>query len=159
MKKNTKIITLVFLSVILISAMIVSAINISASNIDEDDLIKAEIIEMDAEYQTQATAQEANDLTALSIMREHGKTNATELIDDKKADCDLMRVMCSMIQNGDFTDDETIILMRYLYYRVSLLNVPSDTPVLEGEVELEEMILAVLHDESLPDYKKNWDVL
>lgn len=153
MKKSTKKITAVICaSVIVASAAGISMFSINAVNssdsyndvsvVTNDDLGLTEANQI---YDKERGKNNANDLLAYTILRKYKKTDATELIKDKKTDCDLMREICKMIKNDNLPNDEVSVLKNYLDRRVALLNVPNNgSPILDGERELEWEIEDIL---------------
>ena len=153
MKKSTKKITAVICaSVIVVSAAGISMFSINAVNssdsyndvsvVTNDDLGLTEANQI---YDKERGKNNANDLLAYTILRKYKKTDATELIKDKKTDCDLMREICKMIKNDNLPNDEVSVLKNYLDRRVALLNVPNNgSPILDGERELEWEIEDIL---------------
>ena len=132
------------------SLFIANAIN---DNSTEDTAIQEnidvqtdDVIQQQIEYDNKKREErDTNDLLALTILRKYQKTDATEIIDDKQTDLDLMSVICDMIEEGNLPTDEERVLRDYLEQRVSLLNVPTDSPVLEGEIELRERIISIIY--------------
>lgn len=110
-------------------------------DVQTDDVIQQQI-----EYDNKKLEErDTNDLLALTILRKYQKTDATEIIDDKQTDLDLMSVICDMIEEGNLPTDEERVLRDYLERRVSMLDVPTDSPVLEGEIELRERIISIIY--------------
>lgn len=110
-------------------------------DVQTDDVIQQQI-----EYDNKKREErDTNDLLALTILRKYQKTDATEIIDDKQTDLDLMSVICDMIEEGNLPTDEERVLRDYLERRVSMLDVPTDSPVLEGEIELRERIISIIY--------------
>lgn len=156
MKKTKKITLIVVLAGVLTLSIcagvfIVNAVGTSkdtsattATTTASDDEIAKEFEEINKYYDQQEKEQTENDLLALTIMRKYQKTTESEIIMDKQTDCDLMRVMCDMINNNEFAEDEIPVIKKYLEGRVAMLNVPVDSPILEGESELERSIYVIL---------------
>lgn len=132
------------------SLFIANAIN---DNSTEDTAIQENIdVQTDEVIQKQIErdnkkleAEKANDLLTLTILRKYQKTDITEIVEDKQTDLELMTIICDMIEDGFLPIEEEVVLRDYLEQRVSLLNVPTDSPVLEGEIELRERIISIIY--------------
>ena len=143
MKKAAKKITAVICAtVIVVSAAVISIFSISATsnsnttdNTHSVENYNEEIAEIDKQYENQRLQRDENDLLTYSILRKYKKTDATELIQDKKTDCDLMREICKMIEENNLPDDEVQVLKNYLERRVGEIDDPN-TPVIDGQEEL-----------------------
>lgn len=143
MKKTTKKITAVICATVIVaSAAVISIFSISATsnsnttdNTHSVENYNEEIAEFDKQYENQRLQRDENDLLTYSILRKYKKTDATELIQDKKTDCDLMREICKMIEENNLPDDEVQVLKNYLERRVGEIDDPN-TPVIDGQEEL-----------------------
>ena len=143
MKKTTKKITAVICATVIVaSAAVISIFSISATsnsnttdNTHSVENYNEEIAEFDKQYENQRLQRDENDLLTYSILRKYKKTDASELIQDKKTDCDLMREICKMIEENNLPDDEVQVLKNYLERRVGEIDDPN-TPVIDGQEEL-----------------------
>lgn len=143
MKKAAKKITAVICATVIVaSAAVISIFSISATsnsnttdNTHSVENYNEEIAEIDKQYENQRLQRDENDLLTYSILRKYKKTDATELIQDKKTDCDLMREICKMIEENNLPDDEVQVLKNYLERRVGEIDDPN-TPVIDGQEEL-----------------------
>ena len=143
MKKAAKKITAVICATVIVaSAAVISIFSISATsnsnttdNTHSVENYSEEIAEIDKQYENQRLQRDENDLLTYSILRKYKKTDATELIQDKKTDCDLMREICKMIEENNLPDDEVQVLKNYLERRVGEIDDPN-TPVIDGQEEL-----------------------
>lgn len=132
------------------SLFIANAIN---DNSTEDTAIQEnidvqtdDVIQQQIEYDNKKREErDTNDLLALTILRKYQKTDITEIVEDKQTDLELMTIICDMIEDGFLPIEEEVVLRDYLEQRVSLLNVPTDSPVLEGEIELRERIISIIY--------------
>lgn len=90
-------------------------INSSANDSTELDASVESVYKKQVEEDKKA---EENDINALKIMRKHEKTDYTELLSDEKKDCELMRTMCDMIKQNEFSVEELPIIKNYLIRRL-----------------------------------------
>ncbi len=131
MKKFKVIIIAVSLVVILVcgGAFAIFAINAAdtdTGNNEVEETMSAEDLlaldEKDRKFLENYDNNNQNDLKALEILRSRNKTDATELIQDKDEDCELMNEICDMLQNNSFSPEEEEIMKNYLFRRLSFLD-------------------------------------
>lgn len=132
------------------SLFIANAINDNSTEVtatqENIDVQTDEVIQKQIERDNKKLeAEKANDLLTLTILRKYQKTDITEIVEDKQTDLELMTIICDMIEDGFLPIEEEVVLRDYLEQRVSLLNVPTDSPVLEGEIELRERIISIIY--------------
>ncbi len=131
MKKFKVIIIAVSLVVILVcgGAFAIFAINAAdtdTGNNEVEETMSAEDLltldEKDRKFLENYDNNNQNDLKALEILRSRNKTDATELIQDKDKDCELMNEICDMLKNNSFSPEEEEIMKNYLFRRLSFLD-------------------------------------
>lgn len=131
MKKFKVIIIAVSLVVILVcgGAFAIFAINAAdtdTGNNEVEETMSAEDLlaldEKDRKFLENYDNNNQNDLKALEILRSRNKTDATELIQDKDEDCELMNEICDMLKNNSFSPEEEEIMKNYLFRRLSFLD-------------------------------------
>ncbi len=131
MKKLKVIIIAVSLVVILVcgGAFAIFAINAADTDIGNNEVEETlsseaafELAEKDKKFLEKYNNNNQNDLKALEILRSRNKTDATELIQDKDKDCELMSEICDMLKNNSFSADEKEIMERYLLRRLTALD-------------------------------------
>lgn len=152
MKNQKKIIIAVFTLVILVCGGIFTINAINADIEDAESIMSSEAaLELDVKtpkFEEKYKKNNENDLTALKILRNYNKTDATDLIQDKQEDCNLMYEICDMIKNNIFTADEEQILKNYLERRLYLLDDYEEETGKENDSELIAEIKGILKYES-----------
>lgn len=155
MKKSRKSLVIIYSFILIFSMAGTSLLIANATNTDSSinniadessDYEIDEVIQKQIERDNKKLeAEKANDLLTLTILRKYQKTDITEIVEDKQTDLELMTIICDMIEDGFLPIEEEVVLRDYLEQRVSLLNVPTDSPVLEGEIELRERIISIIY--------------
>lgn len=152
MKNQKKIIIAVFTLVILVCGGIFTINAINADIEDAESIMSSEAAsELDVKtkkFEEKYKKNNENDLTALKILRNYNKTDATDLIQDKQEDCNLMYEICDMIKNNGFTTDEEQIMKNYLERRLYLLDDYEEETGKENDSELIAEIKGILKYES-----------
>lgn len=151
LSKNKILAVLIVLLGIASSIFTISAI--TTDNSDTETVVvndEMELKEKDELAEKELGEKDENDLLAITLMRKYKRTELTELPNNKVTDCELMRSMCTIINEGILSDSEEYVLKSYLSRRIGWLNVPNDTDKFEDEDKLQydiETILGLEHEE------------
>ena len=81
------------------------------------DFMDHDLDEKKAAFEEEESKDNENDLIAYSVLRKYGKAEIDKLITDKNEDYLVMELMCNMIKSQVLSEEETLILRKYLERR------------------------------------------
>ncbi len=162
MKNNKKKLTIIVISIIAALLLITTGtIVYYVSNLNwnkTEDFYQTQtttLSEEEKEIKRIEKELEKTNLMTYTIMRKYGKTTVTETIMDKRTDLDLIWVMCDMIENNEFTQDELTVIKKYINNRYNAINTSDEkNPLYDDEDELEYRIEELFNYEHRRDYIK-----
>lgn len=151
-RKNKLVVSLCLIFAVIfvscVSIFSISAVETSKSqdSCEEIDECATEFDKLNYKLEELENQKDANDLLALNILRKYGKTEITELSEDREVNFQLMDMICEMIINKDIVEDEEIVLENFLDRRYFVL-LDTSLPFLEGQDELQIKVENILNFE------------
>ena len=150
MKRKNKLMILLCFTLAVIFVLCVSIFSISAVETSKSqdscevvDECATEFDKLNYRLEELEHQKDENDILALNILRRYGKTDITELSDDREVNFQLMDMICEII-NNDITEDEETVLKKFLDRRYFVL-LDNSLPCLEGQDELQTKVENILN--------------
>ena len=136
-------IVIIFAIIFVFSNSINASETLASQETDNADEIVAELESYIFKNEEMEKQEDKNDLLALSILRKYNITQEEKLITDWTVECNLMKKICTMLNDNMFNDDEAVVMRNYLERRYSTL-IDMSYEHIEGQDELQIEIEKIL---------------